>query len=371
MVKHLLLFASFVGVSAAALADDLRATAITEAGNAQKVTASVKETAEDSVRWRFPCNFSLSFTQAGFNKNWTGGGTNNISYIANANINANYVRDRHVWNNNLFAEYGGLFSNDLDVAPFFDKYRKTSDRFELNSKYGYQSAKFKSLYYSALLNFKTQLTRGYEYDDTSRNQVSDFLSPANGVIALGMDYKPNKYVSVFLSPLTGRFVGVHNHYGDRDTVGVDENGNEVVNSVHDTLRYDLWAKYGVEKSVEPSLGAYLRIMNDFDIVKNIHLKSNLDFFSPYTAWTYKTAEMEDGKAKHDNYFLTKAIVNWDFLLSMKITKFISTSLHTQYVFDPNVAFYHLDKDGNKLSNEAIHSRSQFMYQYSIGFAYNF
>lgn len=381
MMKHLLFISLLSASAVSAFADDLRNTAISEAGKAEKVTSATTEADADSVHWKFPCNFSVNFSHAGFNKNWSAGGTNNISYNTIIDLNANYKKNRHVWNNNLFFEYGGMFSDDFDNAPFFNNYRKTTDRFELFSKYGLQSNKFKSLYYSALFDFKTQLTPGYEYTDTTKTQVSDLLTPANIILSLGMDFKPNKFVSVYLSPLTGRFVCVRNHYGKKvsymqhpDSTALAD--NKLVKQYGDLDGYllnesdveeDYRNKYGFSKDddgeykhahIEPSLGAYLRITNDFDIVKNIHLKSNMDFFSPYTPWSYDDR----------TYFITRTIVNWDLLLSLKITKYISASIHTQYVFDPNVTYTVTRANGEE---EDIHSRSQFMHQYNIGFAYSF
>ncbi len=397
MMKHLLFISLLSASAVSAFADDLRNTAISEAGKAEKVTSATTEADADSVHWKFPCNFSVNFSHAGFNKNWSAGGTNNISYNTIIDLNANYKKNRHVWNNNLFFEYGGMFSDDFDNAPFFNNYRKTTDRFELFSKYGLQSNKFKSLYYSALFDFKTQLTPGYEYTDTTKTQVSDLLTPANIILSLGMDYKPNKFVSVYLSPLTGRFVCVRNHYGKKvsymqhpdstalaDNKLVKQHGDlegYYLNLNEKEVEEDYREKYGFSKEgkdyknahIEPSLGAYLRITNDFDIVKNIHLKSNLDFFSPYTPWSFERysylRDKNNDHKTHSTYFFTKAIVNWDVLLSMKITKYISASIHTQYVFDPNVAYDHCNVYTYK--GGKVHSRSQFMHQYNIGFAYSF
>ena len=136
-----------------------------------------------------------------------------------------------------------------------------------------QAAKF--WYYTALAEFKTQFTTGYDYskdNDTIRSVVSDFMTPAYLITSLGMDYIPNKYLSLYVSPVTGRFV-----------------------FVNDTT---LSVKYGLDerKHSKSEFGAYLRAINHFDIVKNINLNSKLELFSAYETFG-------------------NIVVNWDLLLT--------------------------------------------------------
>lgn len=365
MLKQLLLISSFVGATAVAYADDLRATAISGAEEAAKVTAAVSEATTDSVYWKFPSKFGVNFGQAMFD-NWAAGGTNNLNFNVYVDLNANYKKDRHMWNNNLFAEYGGMFTKDLDKAPMYEPYRKNADRLSLYSKYGYQSAKCKDLYYSALLDFKTQLVRGYEYTDTSKTQVSDFFAPANAIVSLGLDYKPNKFISVFASPLTGRFLICAKDSGEVETY-VPGQDDPVISksSLKDKAGFtkDKDGDYNFGGPIEPSLGAYLCITNDFDIVENIHLKSKLDFFSAYANG--------DGFFQHQ-HFGCHTVVNWDMLLTMKVTKYITTSLRTQFAYDHNVVFEKTYTDENgETAVRNINSRRQFMDQFNLGFAYAF
>ena len=72
--------------------------------------------------------------------------------------------------------------------------RKTDDKIDFLSKYGREA--FKNFYYAALFNFKTQWSPGYNYPDVN-TKISDFLSPAYILVALGLDYKPNAYFSAF------------------------------------------------------------------------------------------------------------------------------------------------------------------------------
>jgi hypothetical protein len=51
------------------------------------------------------------------------------------------------------------------------------------------------------------MTAGYNYPDDS-TKISDFFAPAYLVLALGLDYKPDAYFSVFLAPVTEKFTFV-------------------------------------------------------------------------------------------------------------------------------------------------------------------
>ena len=108
--------------------------------------------------------------------------------------------------------------------------QKSDDRIYLESKWGYQATG--NLYYSADFNFRSQFSNTYEYPTPSakadgsalgegeeyeaadwrhaRVLKSGLLSPATTNLGLGLDYKPFKWLSVNLAPLTGGFVIVDN-----------------------------------------------------------------------------------------------------------------------------------------------------------------
>src|SRR4030095_15042246 len=126
--------------------------------------------------WKKGGLVSLNFTQVSLS-NWAAGGDNSIAGIAIFNYFANYKKDKNVWDNNIDLGYG-LTQNGND-DPI-----KSEDKIDLATKYGHLA--FKDWYYSAMLGFKSQFTKGYNYPNDSIT-ISDFFAPAYLTLALGMD----------------------------------------------------------------------------------------------------------------------------------------------------------------------------------------
>ncbi|MCQ2193260.1 MAG: DUF3078 domain-containing protein [Paludibacteraceae bacterium] len=337
MLKQLLLISAFAGVSSMAFADDdLRATALSGAD----VTAKEKTVADadaDSVHWKFPCKVGLNFVQTGYNYAWVGAPHSTMTFSGYADLQANYKKGKSMWNNELFAEYGLLHSGEFND----EKTRKNLDNLKFTSHYGYRATQH--WYYSALFDFKSQLSNSYDYfegqdgrDSLVRN--SGFLAPANMIASLGMDYVPNKYVSVYIAPLTGRFTFCRTR-----SLGAAYG-----------LPADEW---GLADRRKIEAGAYLRVINDFDIVKNIHFTSKFDVFSPYAS------------ARHDAHVFDHMVATWDGLLTMKVTKYINTSFRWQMLYDDAIPCVEYNKEGDVIRTR--NAKVQWMDALSIGFVYSF
>ena len=123
-----------------------------KAQEAQKtIAASAKhiESAPDTVRhWLFMGNASLNFNQA-YLVNWAAGGQSSLGLSTNLSLQANYKKGENAWNNNLDLAYGFQLQ-----APGSgeSQFRKTDDRIELNSFYGYGISKHWDITF--LANFK-------------------------------------------------------------------------------------------------------------------------------------------------------------------------------------------------------------------------
>ncbi len=283
---------------------------------------SIKAASKDTTYWRFPGLTGLNFSQTAF-VNWAEGGQNSIAGSAFVQLNANYKKHKLLWINNLSAEYGMFYS---EANKDFN-WRKNSDKLSLTSNLGYQATKY--WYYAALIDFKTQFNKGYDYpNDSTRTYVSDFLAPGYLIASIGMNYIPNKYVSLYVSPTTARFIFV------RDTI--------------------LSTKYGVDegKRIKSEFGAYATVLNNFDIVKNISLNSKLELFSAYETFG-------------------NVVVNWELLISMKVNKYINASIRTQVKYDDDVkSTKDVVIDGVPTTVEGG-PKVQFMDVIAVGFSYNF
>ena len=272
--------------------------------------------------WKRGGVFSLNLAQTSLT-NWAAGGQNSFAVNGMLSTFANYKRGKTVWVNSLDLGYGVLKQGGTG-------YRKTDDKFDLLSKYGYEA--FKNFYYAALLNFKTQMAPGYKYSDAGRELISDLFAPAYLLAALGLDYKPSDHFSAFIAPLTGKITFVNNKkLSDAGAFGVTPG----------------------KKSLS-EFGGYLRAIytkNDFknEFLKNVTFTTKIDLFSNYI----KNPQ--------------NVVVNWETLLAFKVNKFLSANINTQLVYDDKIKVP-VVRNGEATS---IGSLVQFKEILGVGFSYNF
>ncbi len=244
---------------------------------------------------------ALTFNQVSLT-NWAAGGQSAFSAVGVVNLYANYKYDRDAWDNVLNLGYG-LIKNQGE------RVQKNEDKIELNSMYGRKA--FKDFYYSALLNFRTQFYDGYNYpNDTT--VTSRFLAPAYLSLALGLEYKPNDFFSVFVSPATGKFTFVNDRtLADQGAFGVDPGTFDTSGNV---------ITHG--RKFRPEFGASIQVIFKKDVTENVNIQSKLLLFNNYTD------KVKENRGNID--------VNFDFLLNLKVSKYITTSLFLNLIYDHDV-----------------------------------
>jgi hypothetical protein len=288
------------------------------------VTAQTKENKPENPKantdsvsyWSKGALFNLGFSQVSLS-NWAAGGNSSVSGNAILNLHSNYKKGLNSWENSLNLGYGLLKQDETDV-------QKTDDNFEFTSKYGRERSKHWS--YAALVNFNTQFAAGYDHPNDS-TKISTCLAPGYLYGALGMDYKPTTYLSVFLSPLTSK-----------TTIVTEENLSNA-------------GAFGVEvgEKVRNEFGGYIRANITKEIMKNVKLTSTVSLFSNYL----EEPENVD--------------VNWEMLILMKVNKYITVSLNTKLIYDHDI---NIVKDTNGDGNNNINGpRTQFKEILSVGFSY--
>lgn len=169
---------------------------------------SFKKESNDTVikKWQLGGLYAINFGQGSLS-NWAAGGDDfSLSIASSLNLYGFYKKNRNSWDNSFDVNFGYIKTTSLGS-------RKNDDRFDLLSKYGY--ALNPRLNLTTLFNFRSQLLRGYKYQEldethTIKNFASAFLSPAYIIASQGFDYKPGKELSVFISPITSRWVVVKN-----------------------------------------------------------------------------------------------------------------------------------------------------------------
>jgi hypothetical protein len=231
----------------------------------------------------------IANAQQGALRNWAGGGEQNTLGISTLlNYNLNYRKGHHSWNNYFDIALG--FQN----ASSFGQFRKTDDRIDVTTKYGYQ---FSSKWYTGLLvNLNTQSLAGYNYTDSTDNKISGFMSPGKVITSAGIDYRPDKTFSLFISPITTRLIVKK----DDDFYSMD--------------------KFGVppEKRTYTELGSFATAKFTKGFNKWVKYTGRLDLFSNYR----KDPENVD-------VFFTN-------LLSLKFNKWFATNISADIVYDDDV-----------------------------------
>ncbi|MBK6380521.1 MAG: DUF3078 domain-containing protein [Chitinophagaceae bacterium] len=280
---------------------------------AKSIPKDPKDTA--AKKWKLGGLFNLNINQ-GTQSNWSAGG-DKFSFSLNAYLNvfAFYKKNKSSWDNNLDLAYGIVNTTSLGS-------RKASDRIDLLSKYGYALAPKWNV--AALFNLRTQFAKGFAYSKTPAGKdtstvISNTFAPAYVLLSLGIDYKPTDNFSLFISPLTERWVIVTN-----DSIA---------------------PLFGVlpGKNSKNELGAFLSANYTAKLGSNFVYKTKLDLFSNY-------------KQKPQN-----VDIYWTNALTAKITKYINFSFTLDMIYDDNT------KNVNPVKGPA----PQWLQLMGVGFAYNF
>ena len=253
----------------------------------------------------------LQFMQNFVSDNWYKGGESNYSMVGALTLEANYDnRNKWKWDNKLEMKLGFMHTRSDSVH----KFKSNEDLIRYTSKVGLEAAK--NWYYTLQLLAYTQFTRGLKANDL--NTYSDFMSPFNLNLGLGMDYK----VSTKDKRLTGTVnlspLAVNYRYVDR---------------------LDLATSYGLDEGKHSLVDFGSQVTADvtWKINDVVSWKSRL-----YAFTSYKRAEIE-----------------WENTFTLRVSKYISANLFLFPRFDDSGV---KDDDLGYL---------QFKEYSSIGFTYGF
>ncbi len=159
------------------------------------------------------------------------------------------------------------------------------------------------------MNFHSQFSKGYNYNgDGSKDLLSDFLAPGYLLISLGLDYKPAKGLSIFVSPITSRWTFVN---------------NEMLSAK---------GAYGVDpgKKVKNEIGAFASINYMTDLNKIITYNGRLDLFSNYA---------------HNPQNVDVMMNN---MFTAKLSKILTASLALDLIYDDDVKLFGRNNDSPAL-----------------------
>jgi hypothetical protein len=267
--------------------------------------------------WRKGLNLNVNINQGSLS-NWAAGG-DKFSFSLGSTVYAYafYKKGRRSWDNVADLAYGYINTTSLGG-------RKSDDRIDLTSKYGYDIGRH--WYVSGLVNLRTQFSDGYLYPaDTTPQLSSRFFAPAYVLLSPGFDYKPDNSFSLFLSPATSRFVLVMDDFlSKQGAYGVDTGSH---------FKYQI--------------GAYLSANYIKTFAKTMMYKGRLDLFSDYL---------------HNPQNITVFFTN---ALELKVNKWISTVLSLDMIYDDTVKVFENKKTG------VMGPRLQMKQVIGVGFAAKF
>ena len=268
---------------------------------------------EKPVFWKYKGDGSLQFMQNYVSNNWYKGGESNYAAVGALTLEANYDnKSKWKWENKLELKLGFQTSPSDTVH----KFKTNEDLIRLTSKVGLQAAK--NWYYTLQVLAYTQFARGFK---ANNEQVfSDFMSPFNLSVGLGMDYKVNALNKRLTGTINISPLAINYRYVDRTSLA---------------------ASFGVKTDRHThsltDFGSQLTASLEWNISDNVKWKTRLFGFT-----SYHRMELE-----------------WENTFTLKVSRFISANIFLFPRFD----------DANNYDDDLGYW--QFKEYSSLGFSYSF
>lgn len=281
--------------------------------------------------WTNKNQFGLEINEVAF-MNWSSGGSNSISFLFNSHLMRTYERKSIRWKNELISRYGILSEKG-------QKLRKTDDRLEMNSTFGYRASETSAWFMSGKMNFKTQFANGYEYPDRSK-AISRFMAPGYLFLGVGAELgRDSNSFSLYISPSTIKTTFVlDSQLANEGAFGVrgaeyDGNGNII--------------RSGRRTNTE--FGILLSNEYNTEIVENILFSNRLNLYTDYL---------------HD---FGNIDVDWEIEFNFKVNEYVRAKLGSHLKYDDATKTARIDPQGNEYQGGA---KVQWKQQIGIGVVVN-
>jgi len=262
--------------------------------------------------WTLKGDGYLQFLQNYVSDNWYKGGESNYSAVGVVNMEANYDNQQGFkWDNKLEMKLG-FQTSPTDTVH---KFKTNNDLLRYTGKVGMQASK--RWYYTLQVLAYTQFMRGYKAN--KEFTFSDFMSPFNLNVGLGMDYKVEAMKKRFTGTVNLSPLSVNYRYVDRE---------------------NLATSFGIEEGKRhlTDIGSQVTANVVWKMNSVVTWKSRFYFFT-----SYKRTEAE-----------------WENTFELKVSKYITANLFLFPRFD----------DSSKERDEDL-GFFQFKEYSSLGFAYSF
>ena len=304
-------------------------------------TVVVDTTANDTIRvidekinyWKATNKVGVNLSEVAF-INWNSGGNNSFSALLHGLFGRKYQKELLNWNSTLNIKYGFNAQEGREL-------RKTEDNLEIQSDFGYRRDSVSNWYYSAKLDFNTQLTYGYRYPNTE-SPISKFMAPGYLLLGVGTEYSfPEEDLTVYISPVT-----------EKSTFVLDQDlANEGMFGVSPAVRDEEGNVIKEGQRVRTQFGFLVSSAFSKEIFNNIGLNNKLRLYSDYLN---KFGNID---------------VEWELNLDLQVNEYVKANVGSHLKYDDDVKFKQdLDGDGNL---ETGGPRVQFKQLLGVGVVYSF
>lgn len=253
--------------------------------------------------WKFGGRAYAGFTQTYINSYWAKGGNTSASALSTFKYYANYSMKKVKWENSIDSKLGLVYylpDEEESTSDGARNYHKNSDNIDINSKLGISA--FKNWYYSTEFVFKTQFFRGYKNKEATEPQ-SSFFAPAYLNFSIGLDYKPNKKLSLMLSPLTLKTTFVKEH------------------DLIDETRYGL----NEGETSKISMGISGTFKHKRELIEDVNVETDNTLF-------INLSKNNEGERQWNKFPDLDSETTFDF----KVNQFISTQLNFHFIYDKDI-----------------------------------
>lgn len=247
------------------------------------LVAQEAEEKKPEYGWKNEMVGNLNFTQNKFD-NWAQGGEDSWSWQLDINAKFENDQEKYNWSNTGKFSFGQTQIGDADS-------RKAADEIKLESVYTYKMNLYINPYFA--VTGKTQISKGYQYTDSSKFAISDLLDPGYFTQSVGIGYKPNDMIKTRLGAALKETVADKYPFADDPA----------------TTKF--------EKS-RTEVGAESVTDLEYKVSENILFNSKLEMFSNLEG-------------------INEVDVTWDNLITAKVSEYINVSFNLNLLYDRNIS----------------------------------
>ena len=248
------------------------------------VLAQNSEQKEPKWGWQKEATAAINMTQASFD-NYAQGGENSTAWQARLALKFVNDQEKFNWSNEGKFEFG---RNKVGN----EESKKSADELKTVSVLTYKLGEKVNPYASA--TGETQFAAGYDYGQTPKVEISNFIDPGYFREAVGAGYKPNEIIMARVGAALKQ-TGTNKYISFSDDPATAE-----------------------KETFKNEMGAEGVIDLNYKISDNSLVKSKVELFS-----NFKTFDAID--------------VIWDTDLTAKITKFIAFNFNVKLLYDKDIS----------------------------------